>query len=48
MGLLLMNGYNVVLMMINRLTRMRYYILYSIDENGTIAEATIYLSFNNI
>ena len=42
------NGYNAVLMVIDRLTKERHYILCTTDENGTTAEATTYLLLNNV
>ena len=34
--------------MVDQLTKKRYYILYIIDKNSTIAEITVYLSLKNI
>lgn len=42
------NGYNAVLIMIDRLTKERHFIFYIIDIKGTIAEATTYVSLNNV
>ena len=42
------NGYNAVLMVIDRLTKERHYILCTTDKNGTTAEATAYLLLNNV
>ena len=42
------NGYNAVLMVIDRLTKKRYYISCTTDKNGTTAEATAYLLLNNV
>ncbi len=42
------NGYNTMLMVINQLTKERYYIPCTTDKNGTTAEATAYLLLNNI
>ena len=47
-GLLYSNGYNAVLMVIDRLTKKRYYISCTTDKNGTTAEATAYLLLNNV
>lgn len=35
-------------MVIDGLTKEKYYILYIVDENDTITEVTVYLLFNNI
>ena len=40
--LLYSNSYNVLLMVIDRLTKEKYYIPYIIDENGTTAKAIAY------
>ena len=37
------NSYNAVLIVINRLTKERYYIPCTTDKNGTTTEATAYL-----
>ena len=42
------NNYNAILMVIDRLTKKRHYILCTIDKNGTTAEATAYLFLNNV
>ncbi len=42
------NGYNAVLMVIDRLTKERHYIPCITDENGTTAEVTAYLFLNNV
>ncbi len=42
------NGYNVVLIVIDRLTKERYYIPCTTDDNGTTAEAIVYLLLNNV
>ena len=42
------NGYNAVLMVIDQLTKERHYIPCTTDENGTTAEGTAYLLFNNV
>lgn len=42
------NGYNAVLMVIDQLTKEKYYIPYFTDKNGTTVEATTYLLLNNI
>ena len=42
------NGYNAVLMVIDRLTKERHYIPCTTDENGITAEATAYLLLNNV
>ncbi len=44
----LSNGYNAVLMVIDRLTKERHYIPCTTDENGTTAEAITYLLLNNV
>ncbi len=42
------NGYNTVLMIIDRLTKERHYIPCTTDKNGTTAEAIVYLLLNNV
>lgn len=42
------NGFNVILIVIEQLIKKRYYILYTKDQNNTMAEAITYLLFNNI
>ncbi len=42
------NGYNAVLMVIDRLTKERHYIPCTTDENGTTTEAIAYLLLNNV
>ena len=42
------NGYNAVLMVIDRLIKERHYIPCTTDENGTTAKATAYLLLNNV
>lgn len=42
------NNYNIVLMVIDRLTKERYYIPCITNQNSTIAEATAYLLFDNV
>ena len=47
-GLSLSNGYNVVLMVIDQLTKERCYISCATNENGITAKATTYLLFNTM
>lgn len=47
-GLLPSNGYNTVLIVIDQLTKEKYYISCTTDKNGTIAEATACLLLNNV
>ena len=42
------NGYNAVSMVIDWLTKERYYILCTLDKNGTTTKATAYLLLNNV
>ena len=42
------NGYNAVLMVIDRITKKRQYIPYTTDKNSIIAKTTAYLLLNNI
>ncbi len=42
------NGYNTVLMVIDQLTKEKYYILCTTDENGITAEDTAYLLLSNV
>ena len=42
------NGYNAVLMVIDRLTKEKHYIPCTTDKNDTTAEATAYLLLNNV
>ena len=46
--LLLNNGYNIVLMIIDQLTKRKNYILYNIDKNSIITKTTSYLLLNNV
>lgn len=39
-GLLINNSYNVILIVVDHLTKERHYIPYIEDENGTTMEAT--------
>lgn len=48
MGLSPSNGYNVVLIIIDRLINEKHYIPYIIDKNGTTAEVTTYSLLNNV
>ena len=38
----------MVLMVMDRLTKERHYILYAVDKTGTTAEATAYFLINNV
>ena len=42
------NGFNAVLMVIDRLIKEKHYILCITDENGTTTEAIAYLFLNNV
>ena len=42
------NSYNAVLIVIDRLTKKRHYILYTTDGNNITAKAIAYLLLNNI
>ena len=41
-------GYNIILILIDCLTKKRYYIPCITDKNGTITEATAQLLFQNV
>jgi len=41
-------GYNAILMVINRLSKERHYIPYSTKENGTDTEATARMIIQNV
>ena len=47
-GLPINNGYNAILIVVDRLTKERHYILGTTDENGTIIEATAQLLLQNV
>ncbi len=47
-GLFINNGYNTILMVVDCLTKEKYYISYTIDKNGTTTEATTQLLLQNI
>lgn len=47
-GLPISNGYNIILIVVDCLTKKRYYIPYSMYKNGTTIEATIQLLFQNV
>ena len=47
-GLPISNGYNAILMVVDRLTKERHYIPCTIDENGTTTEATAQLLLQNV
>lgn len=42
-GLPINNGYNVMLMVVHCLTKEKYYILYTMDENGITIKTTTQL-----
>lgn len=42
------HSYNVVLIIIDKLTKKKHYIPYIIDTNSTTVEAITYLLLNNI
>ena len=47
-GLLISNGYNAILIVVDRLTKERHYISYTTDENGITTEATAQLLLQNV
>ena len=47
-GLPINNGYNAILMVVDRLTKERHYIPCTTDENGTTTEATAQLLLQNV
>ncbi len=47
-GLPISNSYNVILIVVDRLTKERHYIPCSTDENGTTTEATAQLLLQNV
>lgn len=47
-GLSPSNGYNIVLMVIDQLTKKGHYNLCTIDKSNTTAKATTYLLLNNV
>lgn len=46
--LLLNHSWNIVVIVIDQLTKKNHYILYTANKNNTIAKATSYLLLNNI
>lgn len=46
--LLLNNSYNTILIVINKFTKEKHYILYIIDKNDIIIKTTNYLLLNSI
>ena len=47
-GILYSYSYNAVLLVIDRLTKKRHDISFTINKNGTTAEPTTYLLLNNV
>ncbi len=47
-GLLISNGYNAILIVVDRLTKERHYISCTTDVNGTTTEATAQLLLQNV
>ena len=47
-GLPISNGYNTILMVVDRLTKERHYIPCTMDENGTTTKATAQLLLQNV
>ena len=47
-GLPINNSYNAILIVVDCLTKKRYYILYTIDESDTITEVIAQLFLQNI
>lgn len=41
-------SYNIVLIIIDQLTKERHYILYTTNDNSTMAKVTIYLLLDNV
>ena len=47
-GLPQFEGYNAIFVVVNRLTKERYYILYIITNKGTLVENTIEILINEV
>lgn len=47
-GLLFSNSYNTILIVVDQLTKEKYYVLFTINKNNIAIKATVYLLLNNV